>query len=294
MLDLSIIIVNWNVKPLLERCLKSIFAFTKDINFEVFVVDNASIDGSTEMVKKGFRKRVHLIINQTNRGFSRANNQAIKLSKGKFVLLLNPDTEIKDDSLVKAVKFMEQHPRCGILGGKLTGIDGIPDKSVRRNPSLMAQIFILLKLHHLFPSLPPLKKYFWTNFNYNKLQQVKQVKGALMLIRRQVVDQIGMLDEHFFVWFEEVDYCQRTINANWEIFYVPQVKAIHYGAQSFGQIFPYKKQKMYNQSLFYYWRKYFSRWSYYCLLCFVPLNLFLARIYGWLVRLVNISKTNRI
>ncbi|MFH1456799.1 MAG: glycosyltransferase family 2 protein, partial [Patescibacteria group bacterium] len=146
-MDISIIIVNWKVKDLLEKCLRSIFEQTKNISFEVFVVDNNSGDGSVEMVREKF-PQVALAASAENLGFAKGNNLAIKKSRGRYVLLLNPDTEILDNALEKMVRFMDAHPECGIGGCKLLNADLSLQPSVRAFPDFASQIFILLKIHH--------------------------------------------------------------------------------------------------------------------------------------------------
>jgi GT2 family glycosyltransferase len=276
--DLSIIIVNWNVKPLLERCLQSIFQETSDISYEVFVVDNASADGGVEMIKERFSKRVKLIANKENLGFAKACNQAIAQSQGKYILLLNPDTEITDNALTKAVNFMRTHSRCGILGVRLLGVDDEFQPSVRRFPTFGSQFLILLKLHWIFPRVRPLNKYFVQDFDYSKTQEIDQVMGAFLMTRRRVIDEVGPLDENFFVWFEEVDFCRRVKQAGWKVYYTPEVEIIHYGSQSFKQVLPFKKQKMYNNSMLYYFQKHHSKTAWRILRFFYPPSLFLASL----------------
>lgn len=260
-MDLSIIIVNWNVRPLLERCLRSIYAKTHGLVYEVIVVDNASQDDSRDFLKEFAKTKSNfkVIFNEKNLGFARANNQALRQASGKYILCLNPDTEIVDNSLAQAVEFMDRNKKCGIMGCRLVGVDNITQPSVRSFPTIKSQILILLKLHHLLPNLPPLRDYFIYDFNYNLLQEVDQVMGAFLLTRREIIDQIGFFDENFFLWFEEVDFCKRVKEKGWAVIYNPEIKVIHFGHQCFKQVLSFDKQKIYNRSLLYYFEKHFSK-----------------------------------
>jgi len=275
--DLAIIIVSWNCRKYLKSCLKSIFQSKKDSSVEIFVVDNNSSDGTVEMVKKEFPK-VQLIANNFNAGFAKANNQALKIAKGKYLLLLNPDTEVKADTLTKAVAYLNDHPKAGIMGCKILNPNGSLQNSVRRFPNLSSQILILLKFHNFFPDLEPLKKYFAKDFNYHKEQEADQIMGAFFMIRKECLDEIGLFDEKFWLWFEEVDFCKRVKDKGWKVLYTPELEIIHAQGKSFAQIKAVKEQIIFNRSLLYYFRKHFSPIEYLILLLFYPLNLFLALI----------------
>jgi len=276
-IDLSIVIVNWNVKKYLEKCLVSIFRETKNIRFEVFVIDNASQDGSAEMVRSNFPE-VKLINNKKNIGFAKANNQGIKEARGEFVLLLNPDTEIIESAIEKMVKFVEENSKCGVAGCKLLNPDRTLQPSIKRFPTLFSQILILLKLHHLFPKLKPLRNYFALDFDYTQEQEVDQVMGAFFLTRKEVLDKVGFLDENYYIWFEEVDFCRRVEDAGWKVCYSPRARIVHHKSQSFSQLLSFKKQRIFNRSLLYYFRKHHSFCAYLILLSLQPLSLFLARV----------------
>ncbi|MFA7662315.1 MAG: glycosyltransferase family 2 protein [Patescibacteria group bacterium] len=274
-MKLSIITVGWKVKDLLRECLTSIFEQTQNIDFEVFVIDNNSGDGTAEMVQNEF-PQVNLIINPGNSGFAKANNQAIVRAKGEYVLLLNPDTRILDRALDKMVSFMESKTNCGIGACKLLNSDLSLQPSIRRFPKLIDQVLILLKVQHLFANLKIFKNYLATDFDYAQDSQVDQVMGAFMLIRRGVIDQIGMLDEEFWIWFEEVDFCQRTKKAGWEVWYTPRANIVHHFGQSFKQKMSFEKQKIFNASMRLYFKKHHSRLAYWTLLLVQPISLILA------------------
>jgi len=279
-MDLSIIIVNWKVKDLLEKCLRSIFLQTKNISFEVFVVDNNSGDGSVEMVREKF-PQVNLTSSADNLGFAKGNNLAIKKSRGRYILLLNPDTEILDNALEKMVRFMDTYPECGIAGCKLLNPDLTLQPSVRAFPDFASQIFILLKIHHLFPHTKTMYKYLVQNFDYEKTQEVDQVMGAFMMIRREVINKIGILDENFWIWFEEVDFCKRAKAVGFKILYTPEAKIIHHYGQSFKQAMGVKKQKDFNRSLSYYFKKHGTKGEWFLIQILRPLSLSLA----WLAQI---------
>lgn len=253
-MDLSIVIVNWKVKDLLRRCLASVYAQTQGINFEVCVVDNDSKDGSVEMVLREFPQAT-LIANNRNVGFAAGNNPAIARASGDFVVLLNPDTEIADNALAKMVDFMRRTPQAGICGPRLRNTDGSIQRSVRHFPTCTSQLLICLKLHHAVPHAKTLKTYFAEDMDYSKAQPVDQVMGAAFMIRRSVLDAIGLLDERFFIWFEEVDFCKRAVDAGFQVWYTPDASIIHHGGESFGQVFGPAKQRMFNDSM----RKYFAK-----------------------------------
>jgi GT2 family glycosyltransferase len=290
-MDLSIIIVNWNVKSLLERCLVSILKTGTDVDYEIIVIDNASTDNSQEFLSKfkNENPKSKIILNQKNLGFAKAVNQGLGVAEAELILLLNPDTEVLPETLSKIVKFMHQYPRCGVLGGKILNFDGSIQPSVRSFPTLFSQILILLKLHNFFPRLKPLKDYFLLDFDYSKRQLVDQVSGAFLATRTEVIKKIGGFDERFFLWFEEVDFCFRAKRAGWEVIYTPDIYVNHYGKRSFSQILPINRQIEFNRSLFYYFKKHQPKRDYYILSLFYPISLFLALI----VQIFYLSKNKR-
>lgn len=254
MLNWSVVIVSWNVRDALRECLRSVFVSENASKIEVFVVDNASSDGSAEMMAKEFPS-VRLIANKENRGFATACNQAIRLSMGSKILLLNPDCALRPLALASLELFILGHPKAGVVGGRLYGENGGIQKSVRRLPDLISQAAILLKLPHIFSNMPPIKHYLAEDHNYNKSSAVSQVMGAFFAIPRQVLADVGLFDEKFFLWFEEVDFCKRVKEAGYEVYYTPLAEAVHKGGASFNQLQSYSKQKIWNQSLGIYMRK---------------------------------------
>jgi len=231
-MKLSVIIVNYNVTHFLEQCLYSVFKAVKDIDTEVFVVDNASVDGSCAMVREKF-SQVILIENKENVGFSRANNQAIRLSKGEYVLLLNPDTLVQEDTFQKTIDFMDSHTRAGGLGVKM--IDGkgnfLPE-SKRALPTPAVAFYKIFGLSRLFPHSKRFGKYHLSYLDKEQVHEVEILSGAFMLLRRSLLDEIGLLDETFFMYGEDIDLSYRIIKAGFKNYYYPHTTIIHYKGES--------------------------------------------------------------
>lgn len=298
---LSIIIVNWNTKELLRKCIQSIMSNAPSFEYEIIVIDNASTDGSKDMLKYELSKdqyldrfdsvtNAHVIINEENLGFAKANNQGIKRAKGEYILLLNPDTEVQHNCLQRTVNFMKDFKEVGILGCQLLNPDKTIQHSIRSFPTLMSQVLILLKLHNLFPTLKSLQNYFLPNFDYNKSQEVDQVMGAYFLINRKVIDKIGMLDEKYWIWFEEVDYCKMAKNAGFQVYYFKDAQTIHQKAQAFNQVLGIKKQVYLNNSLLHYFNKFHSLFSVLVILFLYPISLFLALIVDFVKLFIPVKK----
>lgn len=253
-MDLSIVIVSWNVKGLLKKCLESIFQNQGNLELEIVVVDNASQDGTIEMVKKNF-PLVNLIANTNNLGFATANNQGIAKSHSDFILILNPDTLVIKNALEKMLDFLQQNYQIGIAGGKHLNPDWTLQPSVRRFPSFWPIFFILTKIAKIFPNIPSVYDYLAKDFNYRLAQPIDQVAGSFLMLRKKTLEEIGLFDENFFIWFEEVDLCKRAKTAGWQIWYIPNAEVIHYGGQSFNQKLTWEKQKLFFQSAWYYFKK---------------------------------------
>mgnify|MGYP003394614602 CR=1 FL=1 len=205
-MDLSIIIVSWNVREKLKDNLRALFE-SQGVSFEVFVVDNNSADGTVEMVKK-YYPQVKLIPNRENLGFAKANNQAIKEASGRYVLLLNPDMRVFDDTLSNMLSWMDHHEKAWVAGCRLIDESARIVNQVRRFPRLADQLAIVLKIPHLFPRV--LNNYLRSDFDYLKSASVDSIRGGFFMIRGQAIKKVGLLDERFFLWFEEVDYCRRV------------------------------------------------------------------------------------
>lgn len=231
-LKLSVVIVNYNVKYFLEQCLRSVERAGQGIALEVFVVDNNSVDGSVEMIQQKF-PWVKLIANKENRGFSKANNQAIHASTGDYVLLLNPDTVVEEDTFRKVVGFMDTHPDAGGLGVKM--IDGsgrfLPE-SKRGLPTPAVAFCKIFGLSALFPTSRMFGRYHLGYLNPDETNEVDVLSGAFMLLRRSVLDRIGLLDEAFFMYGEDIDLSYRVQLSGSKNYYFPETKIIHYKGES--------------------------------------------------------------
>ncbi len=231
-MKLSIVIVNYNVKYFLEQCLHSVQNGCNGIEVEIFVVDNDSVDGSVKMVKDKFPD-IHLIENKENKGFSSANNQAIRRSKGEYVLLLNPDTIVEDDTLRKVVDFMDQHPDAGGLGVKmLDGKGKFLPESKRGLPYPSVAFFKVFGLSSLFPKSKLFSTYHLGYLDKDETHVVDVLAGAFMLVRKKVLDKIGLLDEEFFMYGEDIDLSFRITKAGYKNYYYPGTRIIHYKGES--------------------------------------------------------------
>jgi GT2 family glycosyltransferase len=272
-IELSVIIVSWNVRDLLFECLKSLFTTKQDINFEVIVVDNNSTDGTVSLVAKDF-PQVRMIVNDENEGFAFACHQGVDLARGRYYLFLNDDTVVTENALADSLDCLKRRKQAGVLGCRILNSNGTTQPSVRKLPTCYDMAIILLKLHNFFPGL--LHDYLCDDFDYQKEGQVEQVMGAFFLTTRTVWKKLGGFDRNFYIWFEEVDYCLRARNSGFEIIYFPGAKIKHYGGASFGQLSALPEQKLFNNSLKYYARKNFAYWHRLLLYFILPLNYFLT------------------
>ena len=228
----SIVIVNYNVKYFLNQCLKSVELACKNIESEVFVVDNNSTDQSNDMVEKEFPD-VKLIANKDNKGFSFANNQAIKASTGEYVLLLNPDTIVNTDTFSKIIDFMDKTPDAGGLGVKM--VDGQGDflpESKRGFPTPTVAFYKMFGLTLIFPKSRTFGKYHLGYLGENEISQVDVLSGAFMLLRKTTLEKTGLLDESYFMYGEDVDLSYRIIKAGYKNYYFPDTQIIHYKGES--------------------------------------------------------------
>lgn len=265
-MDVTIVTVNFRSKDHLQRMIASVLKHTKGVEFESIVVNNDPQEELSSLV--GEKARVHIVNNATNLGFAAGCNQGIEIARGRYIILLNPDVELVDDSLTKLAHHLDRDTDVGIAGPKLTYPDGTPQPSVRRFPKLLDQVLVLLKLPHVLTNLPPINRYLHTDLDPDKTQDVDQVMGAYFMIRRELLDDIGLLDEEFFYWFEEVDYCHRALAAGWKVRYYADAEAQHMGGGSFSREKTIRKQAVIRQSLRHYARKHWG-WKAYLVLVFL-------------------------
>lgn len=225
---LSIIIISYNVEKLLKDCIESIYRETKDRAFDIWIVDNNSRDNSIQMIKSNFPE-INLIENKQNVGFTKANNVAISRSKSDYILLLSPDTLILQNAIEKMVSFMNQNPKVGISGCRILNEDRTLQLACRRSiPTPKVAFFRLTGLSKLFPNSKIMAKYNLTYLDPNEPHEVDAVSGAFLVIRREVIDDIGMLDENFWIYGEDLDWCLRAKKAGWKVMYYPHAEIIHY------------------------------------------------------------------
>jgi len=251
--ELSIVIVNWNTRDLLVQCLESVYAHSPDGEFEVFVVDNASTDGSAQMVRERF-PQVQLIENSENVGFARANNQVITLAKGRYVLLLNSDAIVLPGAISAMVMFMKQHARIGVLGPALLDEEENVQPSWAKFPTIWSE---LRGVHHRDrePFLDPTQ-----SGQPVEAYQVDWMAGACLLVRKEAIEQVGLMDERFFLYSEETDWCWRIKAAGWHNVYYPQARVMHFEGSSSAQdlsrtyFFLYHSKILYMHKHFGVWR----------------------------------------
>jgi len=277
---LSIVIVNWNTRTVLKNCLASIYQHSPKYSYEVIVVDNASEDESVSMIKELFQE-VLVKQNSTNLGFAQACNQGIAISKGLYILLINPDILIINDSINNLLMFAESHKNAHILGCRILG----PDKKLQQScfmfPSLLNILIWGFCLHRLFPNNKLFGRQDMTWWDANDERHVEVIKGCFLLVRQELFSQIGLFDEDYFIYAEETDLCYRCKKAGYDILFTPSAEVIHIGEQSAKQKPFYSKLQLYKSySLFF--KKHHSKLKY-LIASFLILFFVLLRIPIWIL-----------
>ncbi len=234
-MDVSVIIVNWNTKKLLRDCLSSVYEHVGDVDYEIIVIDNASTDGSAEMVKNDFRQ-VILVENPDNRGFATANNQGMAVAKGRYVLLLNSDTVVLDNAIANTVRFSDENPQAAVTGCRVLN----PNRTLQRTcfmfPSILNMLLSSTYLYKLFPKNRFFGREHMTWWDRSDVRQVDVVTGCFMLVRREAIEQVGVMDEQFFMYGEETDWCYRFWKKGWKVMFAPVGEIIHFGGASSKQV----------------------------------------------------------
>lgn len=251
--DLGIVIVNWNVKDLLAKNLDALRVSEGPFSARIIVVDNASSDGSKELFQDGLD--FVYVYNDKNLGFAKGVNQGIAKANARHVLLLNPDMKVQPDALAKTISYLDAHPDVGVLGGRLTSMDGATYPSVRRLPDVWSQTATMLQLPKLFPKI--LDRYMATDFDYTKEQEAPSVRGSYFAISNAALRKLGGLDERYFIWFEEVDYCHQALRSGFKVMYAPDIVASDFVGRSFAQRKLFWKQKQFTKSM----SQYFWKWQ---------------------------------
>ena len=289
-MDLSIIIVSWNVKDKLRENLRALFDSDGDFSFGVFVVDNNSEDGTVEMIKKEF-PQVAVIINSANLGFAKANNQVLKQVDTPYVLLLNPDMRVRKDTLMKMFNWMKNNPQATVATCELMETSGATIRQVRRFPTVWDQLAIILKSPHIFPGI--LNRYIRADFDYRKAARVDSIRGGFMFINWTAIKELPLdldstlpyFDERYFLWFEEVDWCRQIKKAGGQIWYTSVAQCFDYVGQSFKQLPRGRAQRIFRASQLAYFKKWHPVWQYRLLKLVWPIGLFFA----WLIEKTHLK-----
>jgi len=256
-MDLSVITVTWNSEKLIGEQIESVQKGCKNISFEEIVVDNASKDKTAELVETKY-PHVKLIKNIENKGFSFANNQGASVAQGDYLLMLNPDMRVEEESLDKMVSWMRAHKDVGLASCKLVDENGKlnEDAQPRRFPGLLDQAALLLKLPHFFPAV--LNRYMFKDFDADKEQEVDSVRGSFMIMRREVYKKLGwVFDPRYFIWFDDVDICREVHRLGYKVVHTPVISCVDYVGQSFKQRTTIWKQKQFTKSMV----QYFQKWE---------------------------------
>ena len=251
-MKLSVVIVSYNVRELLTACIYSVVKASEGIDAEVFVVDNKSADDTVEVISRDY-PWIHLINNKENLGFSKANNIAIRQSEGEYVLLLNPDTVVAEGTLRGVVEFMDQHPEAGGAGVRMHNADGtLAPESRRAVPTPLVAARKMLGFT---------KRYYMSNLPWDKPGKIEVVSGAFMMLRRKAIDQVGLLDEDFFMYGEDIDLSYRLLKGGWQNWYLP-LDIIHYKGQS-TQKSDFRYVHVFYQAMLIFFRKHYSHLSFF-------------------------------
>jgi hypothetical protein len=258
-MDLSVCVLNWNTRKDLRRCLKSLRACGCTLEHEIIIADNASTDGSPETVAQE-APEARLIVNKVNLGFAAGNNKALRAATGRYCLLLNPDTEIKPCALSGLVEALEAEPDAAAAGPKLLNGDGSIQYSCRRFPNFTTGLFRRSPLGTLFPGNRFESEYLMTDWPHDKTREVDWVSGAALCMRREALEQVGLLDERYYMFCEDVDWCLRARKLGWKIVYAPQSEITHYRGRS-TDLAPFRMAAEFHRSMErFYWKHYASSW----------------------------------
>lgn len=227
-MDITTIIVSYNTATLLKQCVETLHSAAQNLSLEEVFVDNASKDDSVEVIRREFPD-CHLIANSQNIGFGRANNQALALANGRYVLLLNTDAFVAPDTLTKTVAYMDAHPGCGILGVRLEGRDGVLQPCCRYFPSPWNTFLRRTGLNRFFRKVQMVDDMEWA---HDSIRSCDWVVGCYYLVRKAVIEQVGLFDPRYFLYFEEVDHCFAAKKAGWDVVFYPHTTVVHWGGES--------------------------------------------------------------
>lgn len=257
-LDLTVCIVNWNTRNDLRRALESIYGCAAEAQLEVIVVDNASSDDSPQMVRRDFPE-ARLIVNRGNRGFAGGNNEALRRARGRYCLLLNSDTVVHPGAFAELVGFMDTHPDAAAVGPRVLNPDGTVQYSCRRFPRFATALFRKVPLGRLIPDNRWNRDYLMSDWKHDEPREVDWVSGAALCMSGAALAQVGLLDEGYFMYCEDVDWCYRARQAGWKIYYLPQAVVTHAIGRSSDQR-PLRMVNEFHRSMHrFYWKHYAQR-----------------------------------
>jgi GT2 family glycosyltransferase len=283
--DISVIIVSWNAKHYLLDCLRSLNSSAPGKNIQIIVVDNASTDGSPEAVEEDF-PAVHLVRNETNRGFAAANNIGIERSTGKYVCLINSDVVVLENCLEQLCDYMDTNPAIGMLGPRILNPDMTLQSSCRRFPTLWNNFCTATGISRLFGQTSFLSGEHMLFFKHDVVRRVNVLVGCFLMVRREALNQVGLLDERFFIYAEDIDWSKRFWDAGWEVVFFPNAQAIHYRGGSSSNA-PARFAIEQNKAMLQYWNKYHRPASQFAILFIIALSHILrigAGIFFFLIR----------
>jgi len=288
-LDVSIVIVSWNTRDILRDCLRTVYEQTEKTAFEVIVVDNASADGSGEMVRAEFPQTI-LVANPENSGYAAANNQGIRIARGRYILVLNSDTLILDGAVDKMMAFADAQPRAGVLGCRVLNADRSLQPTCFLYPSPLNLLLSMSYLSKLFPRNRFFGRETLSWWDRSDTRPVDVVTGCFMFVRKAAIDQVGLMDEQYFMYGEETDWCYRFKQAGWQVLFTPVAQIVHYGGSSSSRVRIAMRLQL-SASLLLFIRKHRSRFSY-ATACIVMSLFFGLRVPFWLLK-AAVSRATR-
>ena len=236
-LDLSVVVVIWNSREFIKECLEGIYAAAGERDIEVLIVDNASTDGSAEFITQHYPD-VRLTVNERNMGCSVAFNQGLQASKGKYIQILCPDTIVQSNAFDEMIAFLDAHPDTGAVGPRLAYPDGRPQPSCRTFPTFSTFIWEFIGLSRLFPRHPVFGRWRMGDFEHRSVREVDQPRGSSLMVRREMLSDVGLWDEDLEMFFNDVDWCLRMKQHGWKIYFLPDALMIHYGGSSVKKVRP--------------------------------------------------------
>ncbi|MHB8194000.1 MAG: glycosyltransferase family 2 protein [Bellilinea sp.] len=258
-IQLSICIVGIDAFDYLQKCLDSIYASTLIVNYEIIYIDNHSSAGGLVEIREKY-PNIIIIENDHNSGFAKANNQGIRISRGEYILLINPDTIVDETAIQLMINFLSEHPETALVGPKVLNADGSFQSHSKRGEARPWEVICyFLGLSRLFPRSPIFSGYLQGHLDENQIHHVPAISGSCMLIRKGVIDQIGLLDEAFFAYQEDTDYCVRARKAGWKVTYYPSAQVLHFGGKGGANAQPYKTILEWHRSYFLYYQKHLAK-----------------------------------